>query len=58
MQNIAAVAHDILESVEPIVDFVKDAAYPCSGMAIGTVCFFFAVQSLRSSCSSLDGKMN
>ncbi|KAJ6443245.1 LIM domain-containing protein [Purpureocillium lavendulum] len=43
--NLATSAHDFLRDVSPMVDIVKDFGAPYGGMAIGTICFLFAVRS-------------
>ncbi len=43
--SLAASAYDILQGVSPMVDLVKNFGSPYGGMAIGTICFLFAVGS-------------
>lgn len=41
--SLAASSHEMIEGFNPIISFVKDSGAPFGGLAIGTVCFLFAV---------------
>ncbi|RYP48746.1 hypothetical protein DL768_005403 [Monosporascus sp. mg162] len=45
--NLAASAYGILQDFSPMVDIVKDCGAPYGSMAIGTICFLFAVANNR-----------
>ncbi|KAK3329967.1 hypothetical protein B0H66DRAFT_635071 [Apodospora peruviana] len=46
--HLAASAYDLLQKVSPLIDIVKNFGAPYGGMAIGTICFLFAVAKSRS----------
>lgn len=41
--HFASTAHDILRSLTPLVDFIKDIGGPYGALAIGTITFVLAV---------------
>ncbi|KAH6697477.1 hypothetical protein F5X68DRAFT_226847 [Plectosphaerella plurivora] len=45
--SLAASANEILRDVSPILELVRDFGAPFGGMAIGTICFVFAVAGNR-----------
>ncbi|GAB1313181.1 hypothetical protein MFIFM68171_03391 [Madurella fahalii] len=47
--RLAAAAYDIVQNVSPIVDIIKDFGAPYGGMAMGTICFVFAIAKNRAS---------
>lgn len=42
--SLSASAHDMLQSIDPLVNIIKDLGAPYGGMAIGTICFLLTVR--------------
>ncbi|RYP63895.1 hypothetical protein DL771_009070 [Monosporascus sp. 5C6A] len=51
--SLAASAYGILQDFSPMVDIVKDCGAPYGSMAIGTICFLFAVANNRGRMEDL-----
>lgn len=42
--SLAASSHEMVEALNPLIAIIKDGGAPFGGVAIGTVCFLFAVR--------------
>lgn len=41
--SLAATSYEMIEGFNPIINLLRDSGAPFGGLAIGTVCFLFAV---------------
>lgn len=39
-------AYDVLTTLNPMLDIIKDFGHPFGGMAVGTICFFLTVRTV------------